>query len=162
MTRSSRVPSLGPRGEGWVALQFVLLIAIAVAGGLFGGAWSGAAQTATLVVGGLLIVGGLAVAALGVRDLDRSLSALPRPTERAVLVSHGVYRQLRHPIYTGLILGAVGWSLARASLVGLVLSAVLAIVLDLKSRREEAWLHERFADYGAYAARTKRFLPGIY
>ena len=158
----SRLPSLGPRGEGWVALQFIFLGAIAVAGWLFGGTWSGTARAGSLVVGGLLIVGGLALAGLGVRDLDRSLSALPRPTERAVLVSHGVYRQVRHPIYTGLIAGALGWSLAAASAVALVVTVGLAVVLDLKSRREEVWLGEKFADYGAYAARTKRFLPGLY
>jgi protein-S-isoprenylcysteine O-methyltransferase Ste14 len=46
--------------------------------------------------------------------------------------------------------------------VALALSVVLAIVLDLKARREEEWLRERFPDYAAYAARTKRFIPGIY
>ena len=94
----SRLPSLGPRGEGWVALQFIFLGAIAATGGLFGGAWSGTARDGSLVVGGLFIAGGLALAGLGVRDLDGSLSALPRPTERAVLVSHGVYRQDRKSV----------------------------------------------------------------
>lgn len=162
MTGDTRVPSLGPRGEGWVALQFALLGAIAAAGWLFGGGLSGTAQAALVVVGGLLIVGGLALAFLGVRDLDSSLSPLPRPTDRAVLISHGVYRRLRHPIYAGLVLGAVGWSLLTGSLVALALSLALAVVLDLKSRREEVWLRQRYADYGTYAARTRRFVPGIY
>jgi protein-S-isoprenylcysteine O-methyltransferase Ste14 len=158
----TRIPSLGPRGEGWVALQFALLAAIAGAGWLLGGAWSGVTWQALLVVGGLLIVAGLAIAGLGVVNLDRSLSALPRPTDRAVLVSHGVYRQVRHPIYAGLVSAALGWSLATASLAALGLSVLLAIVLDLKSRREEDWLRGRFAGYADYAARTRRFLPGIY
>ncbi|HLB44306.1 MAG TPA: isoprenylcysteine carboxylmethyltransferase family protein [Candidatus Limnocylindrales bacterium] len=162
MTVGTRIPSLGPRGEGWVALQFVLLGAIAVAGWLWGGAWSGIARDALLVVGGLLIIGGFALAFLGVRDLDRSLSALPRPTNQAVLVSHGVYRQLRHPIYAGLIVAAIGWSLITASLAALALALGLATVLDLKSRREEVWLRERFPDYVAYATRTKRFMPSLY
>lgn len=158
----SRIPSLGPRGEGWVALQFVLLGAIAVAGWLFGGAWAGVARDGLLVIGGLLIVAGIAIAGLGVVNLDRSLSPLPKPTDQAVLVSHGVYRQIRHPIYAGLVCAAVGWSFVSASLAALALSAVLAVVLDLKSRREEAWLRERFADYSEYTTRTKRFVPGLY
>jgi len=158
----SRIPALGSRGEGWVALQLILLGAIAISGWLFGGAWPGVAQQALLVVGGLLIVGGLAIAALGVVNLGPSLSAMPRPTDQAVQISHGVYSQIRHPIYAGLVCAAVGWSLVTTSLVALALSVVLAVVLDLKSRREEQWLRERFAGYAAYAARTKRFLPGIY
>jgi protein-S-isoprenylcysteine O-methyltransferase Ste14 len=158
----SRIPSLGPRGEGWVALQFLFLALIGSAGWLFGGSWSGTAQQATLLIGGLLVAGGLAIGGLGIVNLDRSLSALPRPTDQAVLVSHGLYRQVRHPIYAGLVCTAVGWSLVTASLAALLLSGVLAVVLDLKSRREEGWLRERFPGYAAYAARTKRFLPGLY
>src|SRR3990172_1407913 len=152
----SRIPALGSRGEGWVALQFIFLGAIAIGGWMFGGAWTGVAQQALLVVGGLLIVGGGAIGALGVVTLGPSLSAMPRPTDQAVQISHGVYSQIRHPIYAGLVCGALGWSLATASLVA------LAVVLDLKARREEEWLRERFAGYAAYAARTKRFVPGIY
>jgi len=158
----SRIPALGARGEGWVALQFIFLGAIAIGGWMFGGAWSGVAQQALWAVGGLLMVGGLAIAALGVVNLGPSLSAMPRPTDQSVQVSHGVYSQIRHPIYAGLVCGAVGWSLVSASLVALALSVVLAVVLDLKARREEEWLRERFAGYAAYAARTKRFVPGIY
>ena len=158
----SRIPSLGARGEGWVALQFIFLGAIALGGWLFGGAWSGVAGQAQLVVGGLLIVGGLVIAALGVVNLGPSLSAMPRPTDQAVQVSHGVYSQIRHPIYAGLVCAAVGWSLVSASLIALALSVVLAVVLDLKSRREEAWLRERFSGYAEYAARTRRFVPGLY
>lgn len=158
----SRLPSLGPRGEGWVALQMILLLAVVSGGWLFRGAWSGVAQEALLLVGGLLIVGGLAIATLGIVGLGPSLSAMPRPTDRAVQVTHGVYGRIRHPIYAGLVCAAVGWSLVTASLVALALTVVLAIVLDLKARREEEWLCERFPDYPDYTARTKRFIPGIY
>lgn len=160
--QSTRIPALGPRGEGWVALQFVLLGGIAIGGWLFGGASAGMVLVALVVVGGLFIIGGLALAYLGVRDLDSSLSPLPRPTDRAVLISRGVYGRLRHPIYAGLVLAAVGWSLLTGSLIALALSAALAVALDLKSRREEVWLYERYPDYSAYAARTRRFVPGIY
>ncbi len=41
-------------------------------------------------------------------------------------------------------------------------SLVLAVVLDLKARREEAWLADRYPDYDAYRAATHRFVPGLY
>jgi protein-S-isoprenylcysteine O-methyltransferase Ste14 len=158
LTGNSRLPSLGPRGEGWFALQVVLLVAIAAAGFIARVGSHGL----VILAGGALILLGLAVGFRGVRDLDRSLSPLPRPSATAELVEHGVYRRVRHPIYTGVILAAVGWSIATMSPLALVLSALLAVLLDLKSRREEAWLRERFAGYAEYARRTKRFIPGLY
>jgi protein-S-isoprenylcysteine O-methyltransferase Ste14 len=162
LTAPSRIPSLGPRGEGWVALQFVLLGAVAVAGLVARTQLEGAASTAALIGGALLIAAGIVLALLGVRDLGRSLSPMPRPTDEATLVEHGVFRLIRHPIYSGLLLVALGWSLATTSWLALGFGALLAVVLDLKSRREEAWLRERFATYGGYMARTKRFVPGVY
>lgn len=158
----TRVPSLGPRGEGWFVLQIVFIVVIAVAGFMTGANWSGALRFATALAGVVLMVTGAAMGYLGIRDLDRSLSPLPRPMDSAILISHGIYRRLRHPIYSGLILLAIGWGLVTASLLALALSLVLAIVLDLKARREEHWLHERFADYEEYSARTRKFVPGLY
>ena len=58
----SRLPALGPRGEGWVAIQFALLWAI-VATGLLGPAWEGTVRLVTGVIGIVLIAGGIALAA---------------------------------------------------------------------------------------------------
>ena len=74
----------------------------------------------------------------------------------------GAYRLARHPIYGGIILGSVGWGLLTASPLALGLAAVLFGFFDLKSRREEAWLAERFGGYAAYRTRTKRFIPWLY
>jgi protein-S-isoprenylcysteine O-methyltransferase Ste14 len=156
------LPSLGPRGEGYFVLQIVFFFAIVTAGLVAGAHWSGAPRFALSVAGVTLIVAGLALGFFGIRDLDRSLSPMPRPTEKAVLIQNGVYRRLRHPIYAGSILVAVGWSLLMASLLALALAALLAVLLDLKARREEVWLRERYPGYAEYAAHTKRFVPGIY
>ena len=52
----SRVPPLGPRGEGWVVIQFVLLGLAVVAGLVGGGAWSRELRWATTAAGVLLAV----------------------------------------------------------------------------------------------------------
>jgi protein-S-isoprenylcysteine O-methyltransferase Ste14 len=159
----ANLPTLGPRGEGWVAIQVVIFAWIGAAGLVLPGSL-GTAQAAAGLAGGALIVAGGALAISATMSLRRhdALTAVPRPREDARLVAGGAYRLVRHPIYAGLILGGVGWSLARGSLLALVGTAILFVFFDLKRRREEAWLTARFDGYEAYAARTRRLIPWIY
>ena len=74
----------------------------------------------------------------------------------------GIYARARHPIYGGAILLAAGWSLLFATPLGGALTLVLLAFFELKARREEHWLVERYPEYEAYRARTrKRFLPYV-
>ncbi|MFZ5854975.1 MAG: methyltransferase family protein [Chloroflexota bacterium] len=161
MSHQTRLPTLGPRGEGWVLIQGFLLVAIAAAGST-GPAWSGDLHLATSGAGLLLILAGAILAVRGLADLRENLTPFPRPRDGARLVETGAYRLVRHPIYGGLIVGSAGWGLVTAAPLALVLAAVLFAFFDLKSRREEAWLAERFPGYRAYRARTKRFIPWTY
>lgn len=162
----SRIPTLGPRGEGWVLLQAVLLIAILLA------AWYSSTipivETPAIALG--REVGAVSLlAALGLIGLSmaflrggQALSALPRPLATGSLVAAGPYRFIRHPIYSGLILAGIAVALIRVSLLVALLTLALAIVLDLKRRREEAWLLDRYSDYTAYRAHTKALVPLLY
>jgi protein-S-isoprenylcysteine O-methyltransferase Ste14 len=98
----------------------------------------------------------------GFNDLGDSLTPVPRPRSDANLVETGIYRRLRHPIYAGLIAGALGWAGLTAMLGVLLVAVLLAAFLDAKARREEAWLLDRYEGYAEYRRRTKRFVPGIY
>ncbi len=65
-------------------------------------------------------------------------------------------------VYGAVLLIALGWSLVESPL-GLLPTAALAVVFDLKARVEEAWLEERFPGYSQYRDRTpRRFVPGVY
>ena len=161
-SNDSRLPSLGPHGEGWLLLQIAFMGAVLVAGVFVGAHWAGAPRFAASVAGGALILAGGALGYLGIKDLDRSLSPLPRPRDTAVLIQDGVYRRLRHPIYAALILLALGWGLLMASWLAIGLALALALLLDLKARREEVWLRERYPGYATYAEHTKKFVPGVY
>ena len=158
---SPRLPDLGRRGEGWFLLQLVFFGAIAVFG-FTGPAWSGWLQAAGIVLGGVLICCGGILSVRGVLDLRENLTPFPKPLDNAQLVETGAYRLVRHPIYGGLILGALGWGLMRAAPLTLLGAVVLAVFFDLKSRREEIWLSERYREYPAYRNRTRRLLPWIY
>ncbi len=155
------LPDLGPRGEGWVALQGLIFLAIFGAGWL-APAWTGEVRLASTALGALLVGAGGLLALRGVLDLGDSLTAVPRPTDRGHLVEHGVYAMVRHPIYSGLIMGAVGWGLATASPLAVGGGLVLGVFFDLKSRREEAWLAERYQAYPDYRRRTRKLIPWVY
>jgi protein-S-isoprenylcysteine O-methyltransferase Ste14 len=132
-----------------------------IATSLLGPAWDGPARTVSTVTGLVLLAGGLVLAARGVADLGRAFTPLPHPRPDANLVQTGVYSRVRHPIYGGLVIAAFGAGLLTASPAAIAVGAVLLGFFELKSRREEIWLEERFPDYPAYRARTRRLIPWI-
>lgn len=159
-----RLPRLGPRGEGWVAIQVVIFAWIAWSGWFLADGVGGTAPAVGVVIGAVLIAAGAVLATAATLALQRhdALTAVPHPRDEARLVETGVYGLVRHPIYGGLVLGGLGWSLARGSVAALAGTLILLVFFDLKRRREEAWLVERFPGYAAYRARTRRLIPWVY
>jgi len=79
------------------------------------------------------------------------------------LVTGGIYRVIRHPSYLGLLVNALGWSLAFRSGVGVLLVALMLVPVLARIRAEERLLRSQFgADYDAFCARTWRLIPGLY
>ena len=155
------LPDLGRRGEGWVVLQLVLLVAI-VGAGFLGPAWTGPARLVALMAGLALIILGIGLVVAGILGLRRQLTAYPRPVPGGRLIEDGVFGLVRHPMYGGGVIAAVGWGLATASPLALAGALVLAVFFDLKSRREEVWLAGQFAGYAAYRRRSRRLIPWLY
>jgi protein-S-isoprenylcysteine O-methyltransferase Ste14 len=158
---SSRLPDLGPHGEGWVAIQVGLFGLLAVAGSA-GPAWGDPWLAVGRAAGVLFVAAGIGIAVLGLVGLRENLTAVPRPIEGGRLIDTGVYGMVRHPIYTGVIVAAVGWGLVTASLPALVVALGLGIFFDLKSRREEAWLLAAYPAYADYRHRVRKLIPLVY
>jgi protein-S-isoprenylcysteine O-methyltransferase Ste14 len=153
------------RGEWYVIVQglLVLLVLIGPAElpGLrrWGVPWAALTLVSAVVVGGA----GLLLTALGVLGLGRrNLSPFPRPKEGSQLVETGAYAIVRHPIYSGVSLIALGWALARRSPLVLGYALMLFLFLDIKSRREEVWLRQKFPNYSGYQSRVKKLVPFLY
>lgn len=155
-----RLPSLGPRGEGWLLAQ-AALFALVILAGVPGGAWSGSLRVATTVLAAGLALAGAGLTVAGVRRLGPNFTPLPHPIDEGTLVQHGIYGHVRHPIYGGLILQASAWACFSASPLAFLATALLLLFFEAKSRREEAWLSSRHAEYAAYRTRTHRFFPGL-
>ncbi len=147
------------RGGVWVLAQSLLMVLILALAPVTGATTSiSAARTAAWVfflLGAVLGIGGAAV-------LRHNRTIFPRPREGSQLVQHGVYRWIRHPLYTSVMVLAVGWSLFWQSWPAGVLTLILVGVLNLKARHEESLLRARFPAYGRYCDRVKRFIPGVF
>jgi protein-S-isoprenylcysteine O-methyltransferase Ste14 len=151
------LPTLGRRGGGWVAAQFALLLLIAVVGLLGINGWPEDLRGPMRLAGVLLGLVGVVFAATAVVGLGSALTPTPAPLEREVLRTTGAYAVVRHPIYGALILTAVGFSLATDP-AALAVTAVLAVVLDLKRRVEERFLEVAYPEYDGYRRRVRRAL----
>ena len=153
----------GSKGEWYVVVQFIMFGLIAVAPAVPGfPRWGAPWSTITLVVGGLLLVAGAGLVLYGLVNLGRNLSALPHPLDHAQMVEHGAYKIVRHPIYSGIIQGALGYALLNASWLTLILALTLFVFFDFKSRREEKYLQLKFSNYAAYQQRVKKLIPFVY
>ncbi len=97
--------------------------------------------------------GGLLLFA-GILRLGWGLTPWPYPKEGAPLIQTGPFALVRHPMYSGGLLLALGWVLFIKGWLTRGYVAVLFLLLDIKSLREEAWLMERFPTYAVYQRRV--------
>jgi protein-S-isoprenylcysteine O-methyltransferase Ste14 len=156
-----RLPSLGRRGEGWVAGQVGVLALIAAAG-LFGPRWPDGSWPWTTCAAALAGIPGLALGIAAALALGRQLTPLPAPAQEGQLRERGAYALCRHPMYGGVLLLAVAWALATSPL-ALATAALAAAFLALKSRVEERWLAARHPGYEEYRRRVRRrMIPYVW
>jgi protein-S-isoprenylcysteine O-methyltransferase Ste14 len=114
------------------------------------------------VAGLVLLVAGLGLAVWARRSLGRNWGMPMSRRDDAELVTTGPYRRVRHPIYSGILLGALGTAIGM-SLSWLVPAALLGAYFVFSAKREEAFLLERFPDtYPAYRRSTKMLIPFVF
>jgi protein-S-isoprenylcysteine O-methyltransferase Ste14 len=76
------------------------------------------------------------------------------------LITTGPYAVIRHPIYTGILMGFLGTAIALAQVRGLVALALVFFALWAKLRIEEEWMRSQFGEkYASYAQRTAALVP---
>ena len=139
------------------------LIAAILLSALVGLEWPDALEPVGRAFGAVLIAIGLLLLIAGAQQLGSSLTPLPAPRAGQQLTTSGIYRHVRHPMYGGGILIALGWTTFFASPVGIGLTVILVLFVELKAHREELWLVEHYPEYADYRHRTPRkFIPFVY
>src|SRR5262245_40126503 len=112
------------------------------------------------IIGGALILVGVALAAAGIRNFSRAATPVPTYKPVRALVTTGIHGWTRNPIYLGMFLIYGGIGIAARSPWTLLLSLPLAITIRYGVvAREEAYLERRFgSDYREYKGRVRRWL----
>jgi len=114
--------------------------------------WSGAAITAA----------GLLFSVWARRHLGANWSQAVTLKQDHELVTSGPYALVRHPIYTGLLLGFVGSAVALGEWRGLLAVALVFAVLWHKLTLEEKWMRAQFGEpYEVYSRRVSALVPYI-
>ncbi len=143
------------KGGVWVILQGILLVAVLI--------WhfmpfaSPAHQIPYF--GPILVILGFILIFVACFQLGGNLSPMPVPKSNSELQTSGIYAMVRHPIYAGLILIAIGiYALFPSFGQGYLTVATMAF-FGAKATREERWMRQRFPEYVEYMDRSWRFIP---
>ena len=114
-------------------------------------------------LGGLVLVGGVALMGIAHRHLGKSFHSLMVSKEEHTLVESGPYQWIRHPIYTAYLMAYVGGGLLSSNWVLTVVPVTMyAILVGRRMGKEEKMMEELFGEkYVAYEKRTGRLVPRI-
>lgn len=139
----------------FVAVQFLLIGLVVLLPR--GDAWSLPASFSLAATVGTWT--GIGLMVLAAAALRRGLTAAPLPNAHARLRTSGLYRYVRHPIYTGLLLFTASQVVSSRSVPASAAGIGLLLLINVKAHWEEQRLEDRFADYSDYARATPRFVP---
>ena len=106
-------------------------------------------------VGFLLIIISTIVMLISIKELGSNLSPFPKPIVNGNLITSGIYRFIRHPMYYSLILISFGFFLTKLSFYHLGLTISLALIIKFKIILEEKYLNKKFKNYFLYTDKVK-------
>lgn len=102
---------------------------------------------------------GLIIMLFAFLQLNKNLTPFPTPIESGSLIQAGLYKYIRHPIYTGIIIFSVFFAIFNESIWNLSIGIALYILFYFKSKYEESLLKKQYKDYENYMQKTGRFFP---
>ncbi|MDG2432333.1 isoprenylcysteine carboxylmethyltransferase family protein [Flavobacterium sp.] len=105
---------------------------------------------------------GFLIALLAVLQLNKNISPFPTPKENAVLLENGLFKYVRHPIYTGIIFMLMGYSVYQNSIYKLCITGLLMLLFYIKTDYEENQLIKKFPEYIFYKRKTGKFFVRFF
>ena len=113
------------------------------------------ASSFSYFLGILIIIIAFIIILVSIKDLGRNLSPFPRPLNNSNLVTTGIYRFTRHPMYYSLIFISFGVFITKLSIYYLILSICLVLIIKFKIALEEQYLNNKFKNYLLYKNEVK-------
>jgi protein-S-isoprenylcysteine O-methyltransferase Ste14 len=121
------------------------------------------ATATTFFAGAAILAAGLGFSIWARVHLGRNWSGIVTLKDKHELIRSGPYALVRHPIYTGLLLGFVGSAVARGEWRGVLAVAIVFVALWRKLQLEEQWMVETFGDaYRRYRAEVPALIPRFH
>ena len=112
-------------------------------------------STFAYLVGILIITISFIIMLFAIKDLGRNFTPFPRPINNSILVTKGMYRFTRHPMYYSLIFISFGVFITKLSIYYLFLLISLALIIKFKIALEEQYLKNKFNNYLIYKNEVK-------
>ncbi len=95
-------------------------------------------------------------------QLNKSLTAFPTPKENGILITNGVYKYIRHPIYSGIIISTFFFGVYKTNSWEILISVSLFLLFYFKSNYEELMLEKHYTNYKEYKKKSYKFFPFIF
>jgi len=111
------------------------------------------------IIGICIAITGALVALIALSQLNTNLSPFPSPKSNISLITNGIYKYSRHPIYTGILGILLGYGLYAGSGYKIFITIMLLVLFYYKSKYEEKKLSSMFSKYPEYMKTTGMFLP---
>ncbi len=107
------------------------------------------------LVGFLIIIIAFIILLVAIKDLGKNISPFPKPIKNSNLVTTGIYRFTRHPMYYSLMFISFGVFVIKLSIYYLFLSISLVLIIKFKIALEEQYLNNKFKNYLFYKNEVK-------
>ena len=108
-----------------------------------------------IYISNFLITFSLIIIVFSAKDLGKSLSPMPRPKENSKLITSGIYKLFRHPIYYSLIIISFSFFIKSFTIYNLILSILLIFIISNKINIEEKYLKRKFINFTSYKKEVK-------
>jgi protein-S-isoprenylcysteine O-methyltransferase Ste14 len=140
---------------GWELTLFLVVINLRV--------WFDNPLSPHQIISWVLLLLAILLAGVGFLQLHQFGKAESSFEDTTKLVEKGLYKFIRHPLYSSLIVGSWGIALKQPDLLSVIAVVAATICYFFTAKVEEEEMVEKFGDeYKAYMRRTKLFVPYVF
>jgi|WetSurMetagenome_2_1015567.scaffolds.fasta_scaffold136078_1 protein-S-isoprenylcysteine O-methyltransferase Ste14 len=117
---------------------------------------------ATILVGYFLLLLGVFMRLIGLMALRQNFSMAIECKDETLLVTTGIYKYVRHPLYLATILLASSGCLIFSSIFCWIFFVITIYGIVKRIKKEELFLNKQFSEYQRYSKQSKKLIPFIY